>query len=190
MPIAVIKPSNEDMQRCVVRHREMRGTADGFPDSDLPGCYRVLYNYMGFAPPAEPGATSPVGNTVQPSIKHLKAGFGVAFVKTTPGNGVPFHVHDANETFMSLSGTWRCEWEGAEGVGHAILGQYDLISFPAGVQRRFESVALDPGTTEGILLGVLGGDHPGAEYSPEATEMLVKAGKLPPEALEPFRKAA
>lgn len=141
---------------------------------------------MGFAPPQAEGVQSPVGADAAPYIKHVQAGFGIAFVKATPGNGVPFHTHDTNETFMCLEGRWRCEWEGEAGVESIELGKYDLISFQPGIQRRFESVEEARGGGEAVLLGVVGGDAPQAEYSPESVEMLVRAGKLPP----PVRDAA
>ena len=146
----------------------------------MPGCHRWLYNYLGFAAPADSGKESPVGDTAKPFIQHVKAGFGVAFVKATPGNGVPFHVHDTNETFMCLEGRYRLEWEGAEGIGSVELGKYDLISVPPHVQRRFVALSADPGQEFAVLLGVLAGDAPGAEYSPEAAAWLRAAGKLPP----------
>jgi quercetin dioxygenase-like cupin family protein len=183
MPIQVIKPTNAEMLRCVARASDVAGTWDGFPDSDMPGCRRQLFNYVGFAAPE--GGINPVGDTAKPAIRHLRPGFGVAFVKAEPGQGVPFHAHDTNETFMGLGGTYRVEWEGAEGVGSVLIGKYDLISFPPGVQRRFECVEAEPGGTTATLLGVVGGDEPKAEYSPEAAAWLRAAGKLPaPEAVE------
>ena len=181
MSIVVIKPSNTEMQRCVARAADIRPTADGFPDSGLPGCHRWLYNYLGFAAPDE-GVLNPVGATAKPFLSHMRAGFGVAFVKALPGNGVPFHAHDTNETFMCLEGEWRCEWEGSEGVGGATLAKYDLISFPPGVQRRFECTVAGDAGREAVLLGVIAGDAPSAEYSPEAVAWMRAAGRMQPPA--------
>ncbi|WP_066270014.1 cupin domain-containing protein [Hydrogenophaga palleronii] len=180
MTLPVIRPTDDDMQLCIARASDVDGTFDGFPDSDMPGCRRQMFNYLGFAPPRD--ALSPVGATAQPVIRHLHAGFGVAFIKAMPGNGVPFHVHDTNETFMVLAGRWRVEWEGAEGVGGQDLGLHDLISYPPGVQRRFEATALADDGSEAILLGVVQGESPKAEYSPEAQAWLQAAGKLAPPA--------
>lgn len=190
MTIPVIKPTNAEMMKCVARAMDVKGTYDGFPDSDMPGCRRELCNYMGFSKPQEEGASSPVGDTAKPVIQHLSAGFGIGFVKAAPGNGVPFHVHDTNETFMVLEGTWRVEWQGVDGIGGVTLDKHDLISVPPNVQRRFESVAVRSGLEQGILLGVLAGDNPSAEYAPESVAWLVAAGKLPAPAPQPAAQSA
>jgi hypothetical protein len=129
MSIAVIRPSNQRMLRCVARASDVKGTWDGFSDSDMPGRRRQLFNYLGFAPPED--AYSPVGATAKPRIGHMQPGFGVTFIKAEPGNGVPFRVHDTNETFR-------------------------------------------------VLEGVVAGDRPKAEYSPEAEAWLRAAGKIQP----------
>ncbi len=53
------------------------------------------------------------------------------------------HNHDTNETFVPMTGRWRCSWEVDGRVEHVDLGPMDVISFPAGVQRRFENVTFD-----------------------------------------------
>lgn len=176
MVLPVHRPDRAEMLRCVARAGDVDGRYDGFPDSDMPGCRRALFNYLGFTPPTD--AHSPVGATARPAIPHLRPGFGLAFVKAMPAQGVPFHLHDTNETFLVLAGRWRVEWEDAEGVGHVDLGLHDLISCPPGVQRRFEVLSAAPDGSEAILLGVVAGDAPKAEYSPEAAAWLAAAGKV------------
>jgi mannose-6-phosphate isomerase-like protein (cupin superfamily) len=107
----------------------------------------------------------------------------MSFVKASPGNGVPAHVHNTNETFMVLEGRWRIFWEGDEGTESVDLGRYDLISIPPHVMRRFENLEAGSGDAQGVLLGVIAGDNPTAEYSREAIEFLVEHGRVPLEQL-------
>ena len=52
-----------------------------------------------------------------------------------------WHFTDTNETFVSMTGTWRASWENTKGeIEHVDLKPLDVISFPPGVSRRFENV--------------------------------------------------
>jgi hypothetical protein len=57
-----------------------------------------------------------------------------------------------------------------------ILGPKDVVSFPIGVHRRFECVEAATGKPEGLLLAVIAGEAPEAEYSPEARQRMVEGG--------------
>ena len=59
------------------------------------------------------------------------------------------------------------------------IEEKDIISFPPGVQRRFECQTARDGQEKGVLLGVIGGDTPGAEYSPESIQRLEAEGLWP-----------
>ena len=54
----------------------------------------------------------------------------------------------------------------------------DVVSFPAGVQRRFENITFDEPDEEHILMVIIGGNAPQAEFSPEAMEELSNKGLL------------
>ena len=185
MKISIIKPTREEIQACVARATDVQGTNDGFLDSRLPGCDRWILNYLGSAPDAE----TPSGVTALPVVSHLQPGFGVSFVKAAPGNGVPGHAHDTNETFMVLEGKWRIFWEGDKGTDSIDLERYDLISIPPGVIRWFENLEAGPNERLGVLLGVIAGDHAKAEYSREAIEFLVEHDRVPAESLADFEPA-
>ncbi len=186
MPIPVVRPSREEITRCVARYRDLTRNEGGLPDADLPGYKRTFLNIMGFKPPEGEGAGtrvfSPVPDNMRPYISHLQPGFGMACVQAAPGNGVMMHVHDTNETFMVLEGKWRMSWEGDRGTDSVELEKYDTISFPPHVQRQFHCLSTPPGVEKGMILGVIGGDQPSVEYSPEAVEELVRAGKMQPQA--------
>ncbi len=182
MSIPVTKPSREEILRCMVRFDDMPRIDGGLPDAGLPGYRRSFMNIMGFKPPEDEGGgrVSPVPSSLPAAITHLQTGFGMAMVEAEPGNGVMMHVHDTNETFLVLEGRWRMTWEGDKGDESLEMGRYDLIAFPPNVQRQFHCIDAGPGRKKGLMLGVIGGDQPSAEYSPEAVKAMVAAGALPP----------
>jgi quercetin dioxygenase-like cupin family protein len=180
MAIRVVKPSRAEMQKCIARFDDIRGISEGIPDMKLEEYHRAFYSVIGFEQPKGDEQYSPFGDAVRPVINHMKPGFGVAFVKASPGHGAPMHAHDTHETFMVVEGKWRLEWEGADGKEHVILGPKDFICFPIGVQRRFICEESAPGKTEGVLLGIITGDEPAVEYSPEVRDQLIAAGVLQP----------
>jgi hypothetical protein len=47
------------------------------------------------------------------------------------------------------------------------------------MQRRFECISARDGKDEGMILGVIGGDTPSAEFSPESIERLRAEGAWP-----------
>ena len=53
-----------------------------------------------------------------------------------------------------------------------------MISFPPGVIRRFENVTFDEPDKKHLLMFVIGGNEPKAEFSPEAMEELREGGYL------------
>ena len=48
------------------------------------------------------------------------------------------------------------------------LGPYDVISFPTGVARRFMNVTWDEPGREHLLMFIIGGNQPQAEFTPLA----------------------
>ena len=61
-------------------------------------------------------------------------------------------------------------------VEHIDLDPLDVISFPPGAIRRFENVTDGPTDEESILMFVIAGDAPAAEFSREAMSELKQAG--------------
>lgn len=178
MALPIIKPKQVDITRCIARFKDLNGAAGGFPEDGMPGTERILYNVLGFQPPTGE-AISPVGAAAKPHVSHLSPGFGIAYARAKPGNGPFMHNHDTNETFIPLAGRWAFEYEADDGTHRVELDPYDVISFPPGVQRRFENVTPAAGDEYGLMMAVIGGDSPQAEYSPEAESMLIKEGRLP-----------
>lgn len=181
MSIQVIRPDGKDMGACVARFADLVRCNTGLPDMQLPECKRTFLNVLGFSQPKGDGQYSPFGDRAPAAISHIRAGFGLAFVAAEPGRGVLMHTHDTVETFMVMEGRWKLEWEVEGGVESVVLAPLDFIACPIGVQRRFECVEAPAGKTEGLLLGIIGGDAPAAEISPEGEQRLREAGIYPPE---------
>ncbi len=187
--------SRKDMMKRVARFSKIKGSDGGLPDSYLPGAERILYNVIGFQPPTTEGegVVSPVGEAAgrMAAIK-ISEGFNLGYCRALPGKGPLMHNHDTNETFIGITGVWRGSWENEQGkVEHVDLKPLDVISFPPGVNRRFENVTKGPADEYSILMFVIAGDAPGAEFSSEAMAELDAAGLLtddsPPAAVKSTR---
>jgi len=163
--------SREEMLKRVARFRKLKGSDGGLPDSPLPECRRKLYAVIGFQNPNsdEKSVTSPVGEDASsmPAIP-IAEGFNLGYCKAKPGKGPLMHNHDTNETFIAMTGRWRCEWNEGEAMEHVDLGPLDVISFPVGVARRFMNVTYDEPGTEHVLMFIIGGNQPQAEFTPLA----------------------
>ncbi|HEY6863001.1 MAG TPA: cupin domain-containing protein [Burkholderiales bacterium] len=181
-----IRVSRADMMKRVARFSKLKGFDGGLPDSKMPGCERTLYNVIGFQPPAveREGMQSPVGEQAarMAAIK-ISEGFNLGYCKALPGRGPMLHNHDTNETFIAITGTWRASWENEKGrLEHVDLKPLDVISFPAGASRRFMNVTKGPKNKPSILMFIIGGDGPSAEFTSESMAALERAGIWPPKA--------
>jgi len=164
--------SRDEMMTRIARFKKLKGSDGGLPDSPLPECRRKLYAVIGFQPPmdrASSAATSPVGDdaSAMPAIA-IAEGFNLGYCKAKPGKGPLMHNHDTNETFIPMTGRWRCEWNEGDAKQHVDLDPYDVISFPPGVARRFMNVTFDQPGKEHLLMFVIGGNQPQAEFTPAA----------------------
>jgi hypothetical protein len=178
--------SRAEMMKRVARFNDLKGSDGGLPDSKMPGCIRTLYNVIGFQPPQGSGGavTSPVGDdAAQLAAIKISEGFNLGYCKAKPGNGPMMHNHDTNETFIAMTGRWRASWENEKGeVEHVDLEPLDVVSFPPGMIRRFENVTPGDPDKEQILMFVIGGDGPRAEFTDQAMDQLVGAGAWAPRA--------
>ena len=165
--------SRGEMLQRVARFNKLKGSDGGLPDSKLPECRRKLYAVIGFEKPETntKAATSPVGDdaSAMPAIS-IAEGFNLGYCRAKPGKGPLMHNHDTNETFIALTGRWRCEWNEGEAMQHVDLEPYDVISFPVGVARRFMNVTYDQPTKSHLLMFIIGGNQPQAEFTPAAMQ--------------------
>ena len=170
--------SRDEMMQRVARFKRLKGSDGGLPDSQLPECRRTLYAVIGFQPPAE--GNSPVGAnaSTMPAIS-IAEGFNLGYCKAKPGKGPLMHNHDTNETFIALTGRWRCEWNEGDAKEHVDLQPYDVISFPVGVARRFMNVTYDEPGKEHLLMFIIGGNQPQAEFTPAAMQRCEQYAREP-----------
>jgi mannose-6-phosphate isomerase-like protein (cupin superfamily) len=165
--------SRDEMMKRVARFKQLKGSDGGLPDSPLPECRRKLYAVIGFQPPMtdNPAVTSPVGGDASsmPAIS-IAEGFNLGYCKAKPGKGPLMHNHDTNETFIAITGRWRCEWNEGNAKEYVDLDPLDVISLPVGVARRFMNVTYDEPGKEHILMFIIGGNQPQAEFTPAAMQ--------------------
>ena len=175
--------SRKEMLRRVARSKKLKGSDGGLPDSRMPGCERTLYNVIGFQPPKieRGGKQSPVGlDAARMAAIKISEGFNLAYCRAKPGKGPMLHNHDTNETFISMTGTWRASWLNGKGkLEHVDLKPLDLISFPPGVIRRFQNVTKGPKNKDSILMVVIAGNTPSSEFTIESMSEIERAGVLP-----------
>ena len=159
--------TRDEMMKRVARFKRLKGSDGGLPDSPLPECRRKLFNVIGFQPPES--GNSPVGASASsmPAIP-VSEGFNLGYCKAKPGKGPLMHNHDTNETFICMTGRWRAEWNEGDATEHVDLDPYDVISFPVGVARRFMNVTYDEPGKEHLLMFIIGGDQPQAEFTSAA----------------------
>ena len=173
-----------EMMKRVARFAKLKGFDGGLPDSKMPGCERILYNVIGFQPPRteRDGKQSPVGAEASrlAAIK-ISEGFNLGYCRALPGKGPMLHNHDTNETFIAMTGTWRASWQNDKGrLEHVDLKPLDVISFPPGTSRRFMNVTRGSKKKLSILMFVIGGNAPSAEFTRESMRELERSGVWPP----------
>ena len=175
--------SRKEMLKRVARFKKLKGSDGGLPDSAMPRCERTLYNVIGFQPPEveRGGKQSPVGlDAARMAAIKISEGFNLAYCRAKPGKGPMLHNHDTNETFISMTGTWRASWLNEKGkLEHVDLRPLDLISFPPGVVRRFHNVTKGPKNKDSILMVVIAGDTPSSEFTTESMREIEQAGAMP-----------
>jgi quercetin dioxygenase-like cupin family protein len=141
--------TNEEMLARVVRFEELKdkGIPLMFIDSILPGHQRMNYAVIGDTASENPDYE----NDVALRSPHR---FQIGMVMAPPGNGPAYHTHDYIEAFMPLTGRWRFYWgNDPEGppLGETEIGQWDLISLPPGLWRKFENISSEDAWLLGIL---------------------------------------
>ncbi len=181
--------TKKEMVKRVARFDQLKGFDGGLADSYHPDATRTLYNVIGFQPPAnEDGVIgSPVGrDAARKAAIKISEGFNLGYCRAKPGKGPMMHNHDTNETFICMTGIWRAAWLNPKGKEESIdLNPLDTISFPPGAVRRFMNVKKGPKGADGILMFVIGGDAPNAEFSKESVTELQAIGLWSPDGKVP-----
>ena len=80
-----------------------------------------------------------------------------------------------------MTGIWRASWQNEKGrLEHLDLKPLDVISFPPGASRRFMNVTRGSKKKYSVLMFVIGGDAPSAEFTSESMDRLERKGVWPP----------
>jgi mannose-6-phosphate isomerase-like protein (cupin superfamily) len=179
MTIPVWKPARAEMLKRTAHFKNLKEVNTGVPDMEIDGYRRSFFSVMDFAKPKDEGQFSPSGSDVVPAIIESTAGYGVAYIKAQPGNGVMMHNHDTNESFLVMEGTWTVGWEGDAGKDQVVLEKYDFITMPPHVYRDFYCVTAGEGKDYGLMMAIVIGTAPegtpaAAEFSPEAKELIAQ----------------
>ena len=108
-----------------------------FIDSVLPGHYRMNYSVIGDTASENPDYAPAIATPHK---------FQIGMFEAPPGNGPGWHTHTYVEMFVPLTGTWKFTYgdnpDDPDGdVTEVLLGPWDVISFPAGLWRRFENAS-------------------------------------------------
>ena len=163
----------------VARFTDLKGSDGGLPDSRYPDSIRTLYNVIGFQPPeGEGGGTqSPVGaEASRKAAIPISEGFNLGFCRCKPGKGPPVaqprHQRDVHAHDWCVAGRGRRRPARSSPWTSTIRH----ISFPPGVPRRFENVTTGDPNQDALLMFVIGGNAPMAEYTPIALKQLADAG--------------
>lgn len=170
--------TRDEMMKRVAFFKDLKGSKGGLPDSHLPECERELINVIGFHPPHK-GATavSPVGSDAAAhSAIPVYEGFNLGFARCKPGRGPLMHNHNTNETFMPITGRWRCAWNEGANYQFVDVGPYDVVSFPPGAARRFMNITEGEPDTEHLLLFIVAGNNEEAAYTAAANEIMRRGG--------------
>ena len=105
---------------------------------------------------------------------NISEGFNLGFCRCKPGKGPLMHNHDTNETFMAITGKWRCEWNEGNKLDFVDLGPCDVISFTPGSSRRFMNITEGNQDEEHLLLVVIAGNAPKAEFTDMAYKRIAE----------------
>lgn len=129
----------DPMDGRIARWKDTQATATPvmFIDSVLPGHFRMNYSVVGDTASENPDYEVAIAEPHR---------FQIGMFEAPPGNGPHWHTHTYVELFMPLTGRWRFvygehEDDPDDQVGEVVLEPWDVISFPAGLWRRFENIA-------------------------------------------------
>ena len=141
--------TQQEMERRLVRYRELRPCLNAFIDTRTPGSERKEnFTIIG------PGVSENPEQHVHIKIPH---GFNIGGARQPPHCVNSQHAHETAEVFVVHAGRWAFRWGKNADDGEVLLGAGDTISIPVNVFRGFENV----GDGDGYLFAILGGDDPG-----------------------------
>ena len=149
------KISTADMEaRHVVRYADCNGSDLAYLDQRLPGHEREIVNVIGM---------NVTENTDDPALEPKLGsahGFSLVYNKAHAGSGSgpAFHVHQTEEVFVPMKGTWEVVWLEDEEERAIALEPLDVVSVPTGIYRGFRCISGEP---DALMLAIVGGPDAG-----------------------------
>lgn len=178
MSIEVLRPPRCDVEAGLTRYSELLWS-DGamFEDTALPDGKAQIANVIGCMPPDD----FPSLGAEDLPVVNRPIGFGVMYTRARPGHGAAAHAHDVAESLIPLTGRWRVEWWDEEGHVEQVLGPFDSITAPVGVEVAFHCETAGDGSEHGMILSIIASDSPRIRYSDETVERMRELGILDPD---------
>ncbi|MGD9602847.1 MAG: hypothetical protein AB7Q76_07650 [Gammaproteobacteria bacterium] len=141
----------------VGRFQALRSSAKAFIDTRLPNGERDILTVIGRGVIEDAELTPPIKDNRD---------FNVAYIRARHGCGATLHIHETNEVFIPLKGSWGIYWQNRDGTRHeVVLDPYDTVSVPVGLSRGFRYL----GKGEGLMMAIVGGTDPGRVHWPKET---------------------
>ena len=149
------KVSVADMEKKhVVRYADCNGSDLAYLDQRLPGHEREIVNVIGM------NVTENMDDPdLEPKLGNAH-GFSLVYNKAKPGSGSgpDFHVHQTEEVFIPMKGTWEVVWLEDEVERAIALEPLDVASVPIGIYRGFRCISGEP---DAMMLAIVGGPDAG-----------------------------
>lgn len=156
--------SPEEMQKRLVRYRDLIPCTTAFIDTRTPGNQKENFTIIG------PGVAESPDQHVHIEILH---GFNVGGVRQQPHCVNSQHSHETAEVFVVQNSRWAFRWGIDATDGEIIAGPGDVISIPIHMFRGFENV----GDETGFMYALLGEDLPGrVTWVPKVFDMAKEHG--------------
>jgi quercetin dioxygenase-like cupin family protein len=149
------KVSAAEMERNhVVRYADCTGSELAYLDQRMPGHEREIVNVIGMNVTEnrdDPDLIPKLGNA---------AGFSLVYNKRANdgGAGPAFHVHQTEEVFVPMKGTWEVVWLEGDEERAIALEPLDVVSVPTGVYRGFRCITNED---DALMLAIVGGPDAG-----------------------------
>ena len=157
-------------EKHVVRFADCNGSDLAYLDQRLPGHQREIVNILGM---------NVTENVDDPDLKPKLGdayGFSLVYNKAHPGSGSgpAFHVHQTEEVFVPMKGTWEVVWLEGEEERAVALEPLDVVNVPTGVYRGFRCIS---GEDDALMLAIVGGPDAGkVSWHPSVIEAAARPG--------------
>lgn len=154
----------EEMERTrIARFKNLKPYKVAYLDAVLPEYQRENMKVIGRGVSERADQLSPIQGEHE---------FSMTIVKMLPGGGVGAHAHPTSEVFMPLNAPCTVLWESGGKEHQVTLEQWDTMSVPIGVMRRFRN----DGAEAVYLLAMTGGAQSTVTWSEDVVKRVADLG--------------